>query len=155
MDIFFTIKTIHIISAAIIFGTGIGIAFFMFRSRFTTDLSEKFFAIRTTVLADYFFTAPAVILQPATGIWLLDNGGYDPAEPWLMATYILYGIAGFCWLPVVAIQIKLKKIISGCLRDNSPLPPQYHSLFRLWLFLGWPAFLSLIVIFFLMVIKPA
>ena len=29
------IKTVHIITAAILFGTGLGIAFFMFRSRFT------------------------------------------------------------------------------------------------------------------------
>lgn len=75
MSAYFLIKTIHIISGTILFGTGLGIAFFMFRSRFTRDLHEKLFALRTTVLADCLFTAPAAVLQPLTGGWLIWNDG--------------------------------------------------------------------------------
>jgi len=154
MSAYFLIKTLHIISATILFGTGLGIAFFMFRSWFTDDLHEKLFALRTTVLADYLFTAPAAVLQPATGAWLIWSGGFRWTEGWLVATYILYAIAAACWLPVVSIQIRLKRIVASCHAGNAPLPREYHRLFRLWFALGWPAFLGLVAVFFLMVIKP-
>jgi uncharacterized membrane protein len=155
MDLYFLIKTIHIISATILFGTGLGIAFFMFRGWSAEDLHEKSFAIRTTVLADYVFTAPAAVIQPATGAWLIWTGGFSWTDGWLIATYVLYAIAALCWLPVVWIQIRLKQIVAGCLPSQGPLPAEYHRLFRLWFFLGWPAFLGLAAMFFLMVLKPA
>ena len=68
VNLFVIVKTLHILSSTILFGTGLGIAFFMFRSYFTDNLHEKLYAVRNTVLADYLFTFPAVILQPLTGI---------------------------------------------------------------------------------------
>jgi len=153
MSAYFLLKTIHVISATILFGTGLGIAFFMFRSRSTDHLQEKFFAIRTTVLADYLFTAPAAVLQPATGAWLIWNGGFQWTEDWLLISYVLYAIAALCWLPVVRIQIRLKQILAACLSSGDPLPPHYDRLFRTWFILGWPTFLGLVVVFFLMVLK--
>jgi uncharacterized membrane protein len=154
MNAYLLIKTVHVITATVLFGTGLGIAFFMFRSCFTDSLCEKFYAIRTTVLADYLFTAPAAVLQPATGAWLIWDGGFRWDDSWLIATYVLYAIAGLCWLPVVAIQIRLKQIVAACLRAGKPLPHEYHRLFRVWFVLGWPAFLALAAVFFLMVVKP-
>ncbi len=154
MDLYSFIKTLHIISSTILFGTGLGIAFFMFCSRYARDVHEKYYAARFTVLADYVFTVPAVILQPFTGFWLVSNGGYDPMALWLKASYALYILAGVCWLPVVWIQIQLRKMAAECAASGSDLPPRYHRLFRIWFFLGWPAFLSLVVIFYLMVAKP-
>ena len=34
------------------------------------------------------------------------------------------------------------------------LPPRYHRLFRVWFWLGWPAFIGVIAIFVLMIWKP-
>lgn len=155
MDVYFVIKTLHIISSAILFGTGIGIAFFMLRSCFTDNLNEKLYATRNTVLADCLFTLPAVILQPLTGFWLVWQGGYDWMDFWLAATYVLYIIAGMCWLPVVWIQIQLKNMLVKSVANGTELPPRYHRLFKLWFLLGWPAFIGLIIVFFLMVMKPA
>jgi uncharacterized membrane protein len=155
MNIYLLIKTVHVISATILFGTGLGIAFFMFRSRFTSKLHEKFFAIRTTVFADYIFTAPAAVLQPATGAWLIWHGGFSWSEGWLLASYAVYAIAALCWLPVVWIQIRLKQIVAASLSAGDPLPSDYHRLFRVWFLLGWPAFLGLVGVFLLMVAKPA
>jgi len=154
MDLYLLIKIVHIISAAVLFGTGLGIAFFMFQSRFTDDLREKFFPLRTTVLADYLFTAPAAIVQPATGAWLIWQSGFDGTELWLSVTYGLYALAALCWLPVVWIQIQLKQIVATCLSSGEPLPQRYHRLFRVWFLLGWPAFIGLVGIFYLMVVKP-
>lgn len=155
MDVYFILKTLHILSATILMGTGLGIAFFMFCSYFTNIIPEKLYAARITVKADYIFTAPAFILQPLTGIGLIHMGAYDWNEPWLLITYALYILAGVCWLPVVWIQIQLKKMLQVANDTNKPLPERYNKLFKIWFLLGWPAFIGLIVIFFLMVIKPA
>ena len=154
MDWYSILKTAHIISSTVLFGTGIGIAFFMVRSHFTDDVQEKLYAARNTVLADYCFTLPAVVIQPLTGFWLVLQGGFNWLDSWLVVTYVLYLLAGACWLPVVWIQIELKKMLQIAAAKGTPLPTRYDRLFKIWFLLGWPAFLSLIVIFYLMVAKP-
>ncbi len=154
MDWYFFIKTIHIISATILFGTGLGIAFFMWWANKTGDLAAKVYAAKTTVLADFLFTTPSVIIQPISGVILIKLVGYDFSDFWLVLTYIGYIIAGICWLPVVWIQIKLRNIALKAQAINEELPIEYYKLFKLWFYLGWPAFISLVIIFFLMVIKP-
>ena len=154
MVLYLIIKTLHIISATILFGTGIGIAFFMFCSYCTDNVQEKFYAARNTVLADYLFTFPAVIIQPLTGLWLIYESGYDGTELWLTLTYGLYIMAGICWLPVVWIQIQLKTMLAEAVQNGTELPERYNKLFKIWFVLGWPAFVGLIVVFFLMVVKP-
>jgi len=66
----------------------------------------------------------------------------------------LYLLAGLCWIPVVWIQIQLRTILDDSRLNNIPLPPKYMALFKIWFTLGWLAFFSLILIFFLMVYKP-
>ncbi len=154
MDIYLIVKTLHILSSTILFGTGIGIAFFMLRSYFTQDVHEKLYAARNTVLADYILTFPAVILQPVTGAWLVWQGGYDWMDLWLVITYVIYMIAGLCWLPVVWIQIQLKQMLIYSVENDEALPPRYNKLFKIWFLMGWPAFIGLVVVFFLMVMKP-
>lgn len=146
MDYLF-IKTIHIISSTILFGTGIGTAFFMWWANKTGDLNAKAYAAHTTVIADLLFTTPTVIIQPVSGIILVNMLGYNYSDLWLTLTYIGYIIAGGCWLPVVWIQIQLRNIALEALKQRTPLPEKYYKLFKLWFYLGWPAFISLIIIF--------
>ncbi|STX28898.1 integral membrane protein [Legionella beliardensis] len=153
MTIYLIIKILHIISSTILFGTGMGIAFFMYRTKFTTNLQEKYYAIRNTVLADFIFTTPAVIVQPLTGIALIWLLGYPWDAPWLLATYVLYVFIGCFWLPVVWIQIKLRNILAHCIQNQTDLPANYYKLFNIWFLFGFPAFLGIIVIFYLMVAK--
>lgn len=154
MDIYFIVKTLHILSSTVLFGTGLGIAFFMFRSYFSDNVQEKFYAARTTVLADYCFTFPAAVFQPISGFWLVWKSGYDWTSLWLMLTYDIYVLAALCWLPVVWIQIQLKQMLLHSITTAQPLPPRYSRLFKLWFCLGWPAFIGLVTVFFLMVLKP-
>lgn len=154
MNLYLTIKTLHILSSTILLGTGIGIAFFMLRSVFTDSINEKLYAARNTVLADSLFTFPAVVIQPLSGAWLVWYSGTDWTALWLVITYVLFAVVGACWLPVVWIQIQLKKMLIKSAEDKTPLPRRYGQFFRLWFALGWPAFASLITIFYLMVTKP-
>jgi uncharacterized membrane protein len=154
MDLYGIVKTLHIVSAAILFGTGIGIAFFFFSAHRGGDLASRYFAARATVLADFLFTLPAIVVQPVTGFWLIYRNGWDWSEAWLVATYLLYLVAGLCWLPVVWIQLRLRSMLRHAVAANAPLPDAYIRLFRLWFVLGWPAFFGLVAIFFLMVLRP-
>ena len=104
--------------------------------------------------ADFLFTLPAVILQPVTGAMLVAKGGFDPAQRWLVVSYALYVVAGLCWLPVVWLQIRMKRMLeekaAGAAFDSAA----YERLRKVWFLLGWPAFLGLTVVFWLMVTKP-
>lgn len=153
MNIYLIAKTIHILSSTFLLGGGLCIAFFMYRSKYTHDINQKYFAIQNTVLADFFFTTPAVIIQFVTGFWLMYLMGYSWTSLWILLSLALYIFIGLFWLPVVYIQIKLRNMIAKCLENKQHLPDRYERLFRLWYLLGLPAFSSLIVIFYLMVAK--
>jgi len=152
-DSYSIVKTLHIVSATILFGTGLGTAFFFWSSDRSDDFA-RLFAAKTTVRADFLFTLPAVIVQPLTGIWMIDRAGFDPRELWLVVTYALYMVAGACWLPVVWLQIRLKRMLQAKIAGDEFDEARYGRLRKSWFLLGWPAFLGLISVFWLMVAKP-
>jgi uncharacterized membrane protein len=154
IDAYLLIKALHILSATVLFGTGLGIAFFFWSARQSDD-HARLFAARTTVRADFLFTLPAVILQPLTGAWLIANGGIDPRAAWILFSLGLYAVAGLCWIPVVWLQIKMKTMLESKLSGRDFDHGEYERLRRLWFLLGWPAFLGLVAVFWLMVAKPS
>ena len=147
-------KTIHILSATVLFGTGLGTAFHMWRADRTGDVRVIAAAARQTVLADWLFTMPAVIIQPVSGLLLLFEAGYALNEGWVILSLALYAVTGVCWLPVVWLQIRVRDMALAALDGGAALPPLYRRYMRIWFALGWPAFLSVIAIFTLMVFRP-
>lgn len=113
MDLYFVVKTLHVLSATVLFGTGAGIAFCMLDGHLGGVPAARRFAAATTVRADFLFTLPAVIVQPLSGAWLVRQGGFDWSDRWLVVTYALYLLAGACWLPVVAIQMRVKAMLEA------------------------------------------
>jgi uncharacterized membrane protein len=105
-------------------------------------------------LADWIFTTPAVIVQPLTGAAMIQLAGYPWLSDWIVASLALYGLTGLCWLPVVWIQIRMGRIARAAAAANQPLPSEYRRLFRWWFALGWPAFVAVMAIFWLMIHKP-
>ena len=81
-------KTIHVISSTVLFGTGIGIAFFFLMGTRSGDPAAAYFAARTTALADMIFTLTAGVVQPLSGFALIHLAGHDPFAPWLVATRV-------------------------------------------------------------------
>jgi uncharacterized membrane protein len=154
IDAFTVVKFIHVMSSTILFGTGIGTAFQMWSADRTGDARTIATVARNVVLADLFFTTPAVVIQPLTGVYLMALMGIDPMSSWLMVVYGLYVLTGACWLPVVWIQIRMRDLAEAAVREGTALPPRYKSLMRTWFWLGWPAFLSVALIFWLMIATP-
>jgi uncharacterized membrane protein len=149
------LKFVHIVSATLLFGTGLGTAFFMWMTHRTGNVTAIAAAARITVLADWLFTTPAVIVQPLSGVLLMRLVGYPLSTSWLVVAIALYVLAGACWLPVVALQMRMRDYAVHAARDSVPLPPAYQRCMRWWFALGWPAFAAVLATFWLMVAKPA
>lgn len=154
MSTYVLLKTVHILSSTLLFGTGLGTAFFMWFTHRTGQINAIATTARLTVLADLLFTAPAVIVQPVTGYLLMRQMSFDLHTPWLQAAIGLYLLTGACWLPVVWLQWRARNLAQAALRAGTPLPLAYHRCMKIWFALGWPAFLSVLLIFWLMVAKP-
>ena len=153
-DLYLALKLVHILGATVLFGTGLGIAFFMFMAHRTGDPAKIAHVARIVVIADTLFTASAVVLQPLTGWAMAALTGYSLFHFWIKVTLVLYVFVGLCWLPVVWIQIKMRDMAVEAARNGSALPQLYHRYFAIWFWLGWPAFGGVIAIFILMLWKP-
>jgi uncharacterized membrane protein len=147
-------KWLHILSSTILFGTGIGSAYYMFFTSLAGDARTVAHVVRLVVVADWVFTTTTIVFQPLSGLWLAHLAHMPLASRWLVWTFVLYLVAGACWIPVVFIQIRMRRLAEAAAAANAPLPDAYRRLFRWWTALGVPAFVSLVVVFWLMVAKP-
>jgi uncharacterized membrane protein len=154
MDAYLVLKSVHVVGAAVLLGTGAGIAFFMVMAHRTGDAA---FVARTAgivVVADALFTASAVVLQPVTGYGLAKLAGWPLGSGWVAWSLALYVVTGLFWLPVVWIQWRMRDLARKAVAAGSALPPEYHRLYRLWFAFGFPAFSAVLAIVWLMVAKP-
>jgi uncharacterized membrane protein len=149
------LKWLHILISTVLLGTGAGIAYFMWRAHRTRDARVIAAVAADVVRADLLFTATAVVLQPVTGLLLIWQLGYPWTLAWIHQALALYVLVGCCWLPVVWLQVQIRNIARRAAAEGVALPEIYHRYFRYWFVLGWPAFGGVLVIFWLMVAKPA
>ena len=119
--------------------------------------SENIHAIaiitRHVVLADWIFTAPTVVIQLITGLWLMHILNYSYTSPWFLAVIGLYIFIGACWIPVVLIQYQLRDLALEQL-ETCRIETRFRKLMRRWTILGVHAFTGIVIMFGLMVIKP-
>lgn len=149
------VKWLHILSSTLLFGTGLGIAFFMWRAHRQGDAKVIAETARTVVIADACFTAPAVLTQLLSGLWLVHELRIPYSVFWIKSALILFVVVGACWLPVLWLQARARNLARVAASTDAPLPFAYHRAMRWWFWLGWPAFIAVIGIFWLMVMKPA
>jgi uncharacterized membrane protein len=155
VTLYFALKYLHVIGGAVLLGTGAGIAFFMLLAQRSGDARVVAGVARIVVTADFLFTATAVVAQPVTGVALAHISGYPLGEGWIVLSIALYIVTGVFWLPVVAIQIRLRDLAREAAAAGTSLPKAYHRLYRVWFAFGFPAFFAVIGIFWLMLTRPA
>ena len=155
MTEYYVLKFLHVIGATVLLGTGAGIAFFMLMAHRTGDAATVAATARIVVVADYVFTTTAVIAQPITGVLLARSVGYSLGEGWIVASIALYLFTGAFWLPVVWMQSQMRKHAKAAAETGEPLPARYHRLYRTWFAFGFPAFAAVLLIFWLMITRPA
>ena len=152
--LYFALKYLHLIGAAVLLGTGAGIAFFMLLAHLRGDVRIIAGVARIVVIADFVFTATAVLAQPATGALLAWQTGYSLFEGWIFWSIILYFVTGAFWLPVVWMQIRMRDLAEESVRVQTSLPSAYHRFFWMWFAFGFPAFAAVLAIFWLMITRP-
>lgn len=155
MDLLILVRWLHVLGAAVLLGTGAGIAFFMLMARRSGRPELIAHVAGTVVIADLLFTATAVVAQPATGAILAHLTGWRLTEGWIVASLGLYVLTGICWLPVVWIQLQLRDLARAAAAAGSDLPARFHRLYALWFVLGVPAFAAVLAIIWLMLARPA
>jgi uncharacterized membrane protein len=150
------VKWLHLIGASILFGTGLGIAFFAWfgyrRAMREDEIGLLRGVLSLTVTADAVFTATAAVVQPLTGYYLWRATGGTWPHPWIVAVLGLYVFVGLCWLPVVMMQIRLRDRALAVSRI-AELGEDFHARFRRWFRLGWPAFIGVMMLFALMLLR--
>lgn len=155
MTAYLMLKYLHVIGAAVLLGTGAGIAFFMLLAHVRGEPALVAGVARIVVIADFVFTASAVVAQPVTGVLLARSLGYSLSEGWIFWSIVLYVITGAFWLPVVWMQMRMRDLAQTAVLRGQLLPQEYGFIFRLWFLFGFPAFGAVLAIFWLMLAKPA
>lgn len=147
------LKWLHVLSSTVLFGTGIGSAFFLLFTSLSRDVRAIASVTRYVVIADWLFTATTAILQPLTGFWMVMQAGLPLSLPWLSWSIGLYVVAIACWLPVVWLQIRMRDLAQEAASGDTVLPPAYWRFLRIWVALGAVAFICFMLIFYLMIMK--
>jgi uncharacterized membrane protein len=155
MMVYFALKYLHLIGAAVLLGAGAGIALFMLMVHRTGEAVQIAAVARIVVVADFLFTATAVVAQPITGIALAWHVGYSLTDGWIVLSILLYIVTGCFWLLVVWMQMRMRDLAEAAASKGLPLPLAYHRLFWAWFAFGFPAFAAVLGILWLMITRPA
>lgn len=155
MDWALVLRWLHVIGACVLLGTGAGIAFFMVMAHRTGNAMLIAHTARAVVIADWIFTASAVVIQPITGALLVEAVGWSWSEGWLVLSLALYVVTGCFWVPVVWMQAKMRDLAQAAAEAEKPLPPLYYQLYRAWFICGFPAFFAVLAIIWLMRAQPS
>jgi len=152
--LYLSLKYLHLISMVLLFGTGLGSAWYKWMADRSQNLAHIAVVNRHVVLADWLFTTPTIIIQPLTGLAMVWLMGIPLTTPWIGISLLLYLLAGACWLPVVWLQMRMRDLAQQAVVNNTSLTLQYWRYARWWFWLGVPAFIAMIVVVVLMVFKP-
>jgi uncharacterized membrane protein len=150
---YLTLKYLHLLSMVLLFGTGLGSAFYKWMADRSRNVTHIAIVNKHVVFADWLFTTPTIVIQPITGIWMLYLINIPLTTSWVLISLLLYVIAGLCWLPVVWLQIRMQKLAQLAVEQKTELDNQYWRYARIWFYLGIPAFIAMVAIVFLMVMK--
>lgn len=102
-------KWLHILSSTVLFGTGLGSAYYMFFASLSRNAAAAAVVVRQVVWADWVFTTTTIVFQPLSGLYLAHLMGLSPlGTAWMRWSFYLYFLAGACWLPVVWLQLRMR-----------------------------------------------
>ncbi len=147
------LKYMHMLSGAVLLGTGIGIAYFLFTAHLSRNIEALRVVARDVIRADWIFTATAVVVQPVTGVWMMLERGWSFTSPWFVATTGLFAATGACWIPVVVLQYRMARLLREA-DSHAALGADYYRAFRLWVMLGVPAFAMVLALYAVMIFRP-
>jgi uncharacterized membrane protein len=155
IDLILAIKFIHLLAAAAMFGTWLGIAGFMLLAYRSGNPSVVALVAQFVVRLELFVVAAALALQPISGFPLAWAIGLTPLnEFWIDASLVLYVAVVVAWLVSLRIEIRLRNMARQAALGRGTLADGYPRLFRIWFALAAVILAAMVVLILLMVWQP-
>jgi len=155
LNLIFAIKFVHVLAAAAMFGTWLGIAAFMALAHRSGNTSVVALVANFAVSVEKIIMIAAIALQPISGQALSSAIGLAPLEEfWLTTSLVLYAAVIVAWFAALRIEIRIRNLARQAALDGVKLPAEYRRLYRLYCRIAWPALAVVVVLFLLMVWQP-
>ena len=155
IDLILAVKFIHVLFAAAMFGTWIGIAGFMLLAYRSSNPSVVALVAQFAVRIELFVVAAALALQPISGFPLAWAIGLTPLnEFWIDVALVLYVVVVAAWLVSLRIEIRLRNMARQAALGRGSLAADYPRLFRIWFALAAVILAAMVALILLMVWQP-
>jgi uncharacterized membrane protein len=155
LDTIFTIKFVHLLAAAAMFGTWLCLASFMLLAHRSGNTSVVALTSQFVVTIEKTIMIAALALQPISGFPLAVAIGLSPfGELWIDISLVLYAVILVCWIAAFRIEIRIRGLARDAALDSRPLPNAYRALFRRWSMLAGPVLAGMAVVVALMIWQP-
>jgi uncharacterized membrane protein len=155
IDLILAIKFIHLLAAAAMFGTWLGIAGFMLLAYRSGNPSVVALVAQFVVRLELFVVAAAIALQPVSGFPLAWAIGLTPLnEFWIDVALVLYIAVVAAWLVSLRIEIRLRNMARQAALGHGTSADDYSRLFRIWFALAAFLLAAMVAIILLMVWQP-
>jgi uncharacterized membrane protein len=155
IDIILAIKFVHVLFAAVMFGTWLGAAAFMVFAHRSGNPSVIALVSQFVVRLELFFVAPAIVLQPVSGFPLGAVIGLSPADDfWIDASIVIYVIVVAAWLAALRTEFRIRGLAREAALGGTRLADAYPRLFRVWLVLACLIFAGMIALILVMIWQP-
>jgi uncharacterized membrane protein len=155
IELILAIKFVHLVAAAAMLGTWLGVAVFMLLADRSGNTSVVALTARFAVSVEKIVMIAAISLQPISGIPLAWAIGISPLDEfWIVLSLGLFAVVVAAWFAVLRIEIRIRDLTRQAALDAVPLPDEYRRLFRLYSVVVWPALAGMVVLFLLMTWQP-
>jgi uncharacterized membrane protein len=155
IDLILAIKFVHVLAAAAMFGTWLGILGFMLPAYRSRNPSVVALVAQFAVRIELFVVAAALVLQPVSGFPLAWAIGLTPLnEFWIVVSLVLYGLVVAVWLASLRIEIRLRNLARDAALNRVALAGDYPRLFRIWFALAAILLAAMVALILLMVWQP-
>lgn len=155
IEVIYAIKFVHLLAAAVMFGTWLCIAMFMVFAHRSGNVSVVAVTSRFVLRVEMIVVAAAVVLQPASGFPLASAVGLSPVDEfWIALSVAIYGGVVVAWLGAVVIEWRIRNQTRDAALNSLPFPKGYPRLFRLWCVLAVLILTGMLVLFVVMIWQP-
>jgi uncharacterized membrane protein len=154
-DLIFSVKFVHVLAAAVMFGSWLCLAIFMVLAHRSRNTSVVAVTAQFVVRIELIVVAAAIALQPISGFPLAWAIGLDPlTEFWIDLSLVLYVGIVVCWILALRIEMRIRDLARDGALNAKRLSDDYRRLFRTWCFLAGPILVGMMIVFALMIWQP-
>jgi uncharacterized membrane protein len=155
INLIFAIKFVHLLAAAMMFGTWLCLAAFMVLAHRSGNTSVVALVAQFVVSVEKWVMLPAVVLQPLSGFPLASAIGMQPlSELWILAATALFAVVVVCWILAMRTEINIRGLAREAALESEPLPKTYRQQYRRWSLFAGPLLVGMACIFALMIWQP-